>query len=71
MRWVSNGFLLYLRSVHWHCSAGGNKEEEGGSGEGEFEFAAGDSVRVDLDLDSAKLLQEGHGGWRDAMNEVS
>ena len=55
--------------MHWHCSAGGNKEEE--EEEGEFEFAAGDSVRVDLDLDSAKLLQEGHGGWIDTMSEVS
>ena len=45
-------------------------KEEGGE-EGECEFAAGDTVRVDLDLDSAKLLQEGHGGWTDGMNGVS
>ena len=41
-----------------------------GSGGGEFEFAAGDTVRVDLDVETAKLMQEGHGGWIDAMTDV-
>jgi E3 ubiquitin-protein ligase mind-bomb len=36
---------------------------------GDYEFAAGDSVRVDLDLESAKLMQEGHGGWNEAMTD--
>ena len=38
---------------------------------GDYEFAAGDSVRVDLDLESAKLMQEGHGGWNEAMTDVN
>ena len=37
---------------------------------GEYEFAAGDSVRVDVDLQTVKLMQEGHGGWADAMTDV-
>lgn len=38
--------------------------------ESDFEFAAGDTVRVDLDIETVKLMQEGHGGWVDAMTEV-
>ena len=34
------------------------------------DIVAGDTVRVDLDLEMVKLLQEGHGGWDDAMAEV-
>ena len=34
------------------------------------ELAAGDTVRVDLDLEIVKLMQEGHGGWTDAMADV-
>lgn len=33
-------------------------------------FAAGDVVKVELDPDVLKLLQEGHGGWNDLMFEV-
>ena len=49
-------------------SAGGSSRE--GNEGSEYEFAAGDTVRVDLDLESAKLMQEDHGGWVDAMNGV-
>lgn len=34
-------------------------------------LAAGDLVRVQLDLDLFKSMQEGHGGWNDGMLEVS
>ena len=34
-------------------------------------FAAGDVVRVDLDTEVVKLMQDGHGGWNEAMADVS
>lgn len=37
----------------------------------EVEFAAGDRVRVELDPDVWKLMQDGHGGWNDLMSMVS
>ena len=37
----------------------------------EQDFAAGDMVKVELDPDIWKYLQEGHGGWNDLMNMVS
>ena len=43
--------------------------ESGESGES-GEFAAGDIVRVDLDMEIVKLMQEGHGGWTEAMTSV-
>ena len=36
----------------------------------EVEFAAGDSVKVELDPDVWKLMQNGHGGWNDLMSMV-
>lgn len=33
-------------------------------------YEVGDKVRVDLDLDLVRNLQQGHGGWNDAMEEV-
>ena len=42
----------------------------GGTGT-DYEFAAGDCVRVDLDLETAKLMQDGHGGWNEAMTDVN
>ena len=36
----------------------------------EEEFAAGDSVKVELDPDVWKLMQNGHGGWNDLMSMV-
>ena len=36
----------------------------------EGEFAAGDSVKVELDPDVWKLMQNGHGGWDDIMGMV-
>ena len=36
----------------------------------EGEFAAGDSVKVELDPDVWKLMQNGHGGWNDLMGMV-
>lgn len=51
---------------HWAGGGGGEKVEEG-----EFEVAAGDTVRIDLDLESVKIMQEDHGGWIEPMNSVS
>ena len=34
-------------------------------------FAAGDRIKVDLNPDVWKRLQEGHGGWNDIMASVS
>lgn len=35
------------------------------------EFSSGDYVRVELDQDVLRLMQEGHGGWNVDMPEVS
>lgn len=35
------------------------------------DLVAGDMVRVELDVEVFKALQQGHGGWNDAMVEVS
>ena len=34
------------------------------------EFSSGDRVRVQLDEEIFKMMQEGHGGWNDQMVEV-
>ena len=34
------------------------------------EFSAGDTVKVELDPDVWKLMQNGHGGWNDLMANV-
>lgn len=34
-------------------------------------IASGDLVRVQIDLELFKALQEGHGGWNDGMVDVS
>ena len=52
------------------CYVPGGGPGEGDEG-GDYEFAAGDSVRVDLDIETAKLMQEGHGGWNEAMTDVN
>ena len=36
----------------------------------EEEFSAGDTVKVELDPDVWKLMQNGHGGWNDLMGMV-
>ena len=33
-------------------------------------FKVGDLVKVDLDIDILKQMQEGHGGWNPRMAEV-
>ena len=34
------------------------------------EFATGDAVKVEVDIEVLKLMQEHHGGWNDMMMEV-
>lgn len=34
-------------------------------------FAAGDNVRVELEVEIFKMMQEGHGEWDDQLLEVS
>ena len=34
------------------------------------QFKVGDKVRVDLECDILKIMQEGHGGWNPRMAEV-
>ena len=36
----------------------------------ERDFAAGDKIKIELDPDVWKLMQEGHGGWNDLMTMV-
>ena len=33
-------------------------------------LAIGNRVKIELDLETVKLMQEGHGGWEDKMKEV-
>ena len=33
-------------------------------------YAIGDRVKVDLEIEVVKTLQQGHGGWSDGMKEV-
>ena len=35
-----------------------------------IKFRVGDRVKVAVDMDAAKALQTGHGGWSDGMAEV-
>ena len=37
---------------------------------GTSQFAIGDHVRVQLELEIFRMMQEGHGGWMDEMVEV-
>lgn len=34
-------------------------------------FKVGDKVRVDLEVEVLRVMQEGHGGWNPKMAEVS
>ena len=36
----------------------------------EHAFAPGDNIRVELDVEIFKMMQEGHGGWDDQLLEV-
>ena len=36
----------------------------------QLKFKIGDKVRVDLDVDILKAMQEGHGGWHQKMADV-
>jgi len=36
----------------------------------QLKFKIGDKVRVDLDVDVLKAMQEGHGGWHPKMADV-
>jgi len=36
----------------------------------QMKFKIGDKVRVDLDVDVLKSMQEGHGGWHPKMADV-
>ena len=33
-------------------------------------FAAGDKVKISLDQEAFRGMQEGHGGWNEKMNQV-
>lgn len=35
------------------------------------QFKVGDKVRVDLETDILRMMQEGHGGWNPRMADVS
>ena len=60
-----------LTVMHILAVGGPPCNDDRGSLGGEYELSAGDTVRVDLDLETTKLMQEGHGGWDDAMADVN
>ena len=33
-------------------------------------FAAGDKVKISLDQEAFRAMQDGHGGWNEKMNQV-
>lgn len=39
--------------------------------QGQSLLVSGDNVRVQLDIDVFKAMQDGHGGWNESMAEVS
>jgi len=39
--------------------------------EGQGLLASGDNVRIQLDVDVFKAMQDGHGGWNESMADVS
>ena len=45
--------------------------EEGTRGAVRCQFKVGDKVRVDLETEILKAMQEGHGGWNPRMADVS
>ena len=53
-----NGFILFVPDI---VAKGGIH----------CQFKVGDKVRVDLEADILKCMQEGHGGWNPRMAEVS
>lgn len=62
-----------MKSQHTLCNniphAGAPYKETPGSKP--HKFAEGDHVRVQVEVDVFKMMQEGHGGWNDQMASVS
>ena len=52
------------------ASASESSMTSDGAGSGPSNFAVGDQVRVQLEEEIVKMMQEGHGGWQDDMVEV-
>ena len=66
----SCGFLdLQWQWFHFVCS--GEFPDIVAQGGIPCQFKVGDKVRVDLEADILKCMQEGHGGWNPRMAEVS
>ena len=66
--------IFYLRNhapVCYWSRAGADVKGEGGVASGHQHLAAGDTVKVELDVEVLKLMQEQHGGWNDTMSSVS
>ena len=57
--------------VCYWSRAGAGVKGEGGVASGHQYLAAGDTVKVELDVEILKLMQEQHGGWNDTMSTVS
>ena len=48
----------------------GENNEPTASGVTPTHFKVGDKVKVDLEVEILKAMQEGHGGWNSRMAEV-
>ncbi|XP_029651673.1 E3 ubiquitin-protein ligase MIB2-like isoform X2 [Octopus sinensis] len=61
----ASGGMFYVD----HLPVLGEFTETSASGEPTCHFKVGDRVRVDLDMEILKVMQEGHGGWNPRMAE--
>jgi len=58
--------------MHYPCNTGAAAPKpEVTSKAGQGLLVSGDNVRIQLDVDVFKAMQDGHGGWNDSMADVS
>ena len=63
------GKKIQEKDIHERSNTAVTPAAGGGGGES-GEIKSGDQVRVQLDVEVFKALQEGHGGWNDDMIQV-
>lgn len=61
--------IIFCSNVCIFCVAGEFPEVQTNPGV-THQFKVGDKVRVDLEMEILKIMQEGHGGWNPRMAEV-
>lgn len=64
------GKKIQEKDIHKRSNTAVTPAGGGGGGGESGEIKSGDQVRVQLDVEVFKALQEGHGGWNDDMIQV-